>query len=215
MLCTLIVNCAVLTGHSHKRKGKNGILMHYLAYSSVLIDMNGQERHSALGNLFKNEQKRMTAFADRFFLGVDEISGEDIVQDVFTHLFDMPDFSIPVEALSAYVYRSIRNKITDFFRKRRMPTVSTGEDIDIVSLMEDERSRIEELFFLDIEINLLYQALGKLDTLEQKVVIETEFEGRPFRDISEETGTPIGTLLSKKSRALKKVTKNISTGVRL
>lgn len=169
--------------------------------------MKGNERHSALSEVFRKEGKRMTAFADRYFSGSEEVNGEDIVQDVFLHLFDMTDLSIPVEALSAYIYRSLRNRITDFFRKKRMATVSSSEEFDIVSLIEDERSQVEDLFLISIETEILYEALGYLDEMEQKLIIETEFENRPFKEIAAETDTAVGTLLSKKSRAVKKLKK--------
>src|SRR4030042_6096522 len=51
---------------------------------------------------------------------------EDIVQDVVVHLFDRADPSIPIQNFAAYIYRALRNRIVDYFRRRR-ETVALSE----------------------------------------------------------------------------------------
>ena len=47
---------------------------------------------------------------------------------------------------------------------------------------------------------------------QKAIVIETEFEGRSFRELADEWNIPIGTLLARKSRALQKIRKELEKG---
>jgi DNA-directed RNA polymerase specialized sigma24 family protein len=51
----------------------------------------------------------------------------------------------------------------------------------------------------------IVSAIDQLPGEQKAVVIETELNGRSFRDLSLEWGIPIGTLLARKSRALAKI----------
>ena len=51
----------------------------------------------------------------------------------------------------------------------------------------------------------LQAALYKLDDKSRHVFMETEIKRRSYQELSEETGEPIGTLLSRKSRATRKL----------
>lgn len=44
---------------------------------------------------------------------------EDIVQDVMAGIFEAADITRPVENLSAYIYRSLRNRVIDIIRDRK------------------------------------------------------------------------------------------------
>jgi len=49
----------------------------------------------------------------------------------------------------------------------------------------------------------LTDAIGKLEPRQRAVLIATELKGKSFRELAEEWNEPIGTLLSRKSRAVK------------
>jgi DNA-directed RNA polymerase specialized sigma24 family protein len=51
----------------------------------------------------------------------------------------------------------------------------------------------------------LYAAIDALGDDEKAIVVATEFDDRSFKDLSEEWETPLGTLLSRKSRAIKHI----------
>jgi RNA polymerase sigma factor (sigma-70 family) len=53
--------------------------------------------------------------------------------------------------------------------------------------------------------NRVYQAIDELPDDQKAVIIETEFQGRTFQDLSLEWEIPIGTLLSRKSRAMTRI----------
>ena len=49
------------------------------------------------------------------------------------------------------------------------------------------------------------EAILSLDEKSKYIFIETEVKGRSYKEIAEETGQNIGTLLSRKSRAQQKL----------
>lgn len=139
---------------------------------------------------------------------------EDIVQDVFLTLCDRADVTEPIDNLSAYVYQAIRNRIIDYLRKRR-PTVSLDQapyeesGPSLAELVADERFDTAEAFEKK-EIQMrIFEAIGRLDDRQRAVIMETEFEGRTFRELSEIWDVPIGTLLAQKSRAIQRIRKEM------
>jgi RNA polymerase sigma-70 factor (ECF subfamily) len=164
------------------------------------------------------EREKMIAYVRRLIDDAAERDSEDIVQDVVLNIFDRADITMPIENAAAYVYQALRNKVIDYLRKRR-DTVSlddgwmdeTGnvllqvlpalriEAVDVISGMEAR----EELF----------KALAVLNDEERQILTATELEGRTFQEIAHESGTPLGTLLARKSRALQKINKLFSLDI--
>jgi DNA-directed RNA polymerase specialized sigma24 family protein len=60
---------------------------------------------------------------------------------------------------------------------------------------------------------LLFQAMDRLPEPDKEIIMATEFEDRAFADLSREWEVPIGTLLARKSRALKKIQEIIADSI--
>ena len=143
---------------------------------------------------------------------------EDIIQDVILNLFKRTDFTVPIEDLSAYVYRSLRNRAVDHYRKKRHLLSLDRPDspmssIRLADVLEDTRyDTVTEVEKKDIR-KRLYRAIDSLDEKDQAVVVATELQGRTFRALSKELGIPIGTLLARKSRALQKIRRQLEDSI--
>ena len=162
----------------------------------------------ALADLLSAEGKKFAGFVRRNFADARELEAEDLVQDVFARLFEKTDPLAEVGNLSAYVYRSLRNAVVDSLRRRKhMISLYTrfGEDQDLslADLLADpggtpldhlEESQREEAF---------ERAYAQLSEPERAILEANGFEGRSFRELSEEWEVPIGTLLSRKNRAVR------------
>jgi RNA polymerase sigma factor (sigma-70 family) len=163
-----------------------------------------------LAEHFGREWRRLSDWVRRRLDDSAEREGEDIVHEVYATLFENPD-DLGIENLSAYVYTALRHKVIDRIRRRR-PVVSLdaplGGELEGMTLSDilpapfehplDSRER-EEM------ARALRNALEELDEASRAIVVLTEFEGRTFRELSEEWQVPIGTLLSRKSRALRRL----------
>jgi RNA polymerase sigma factor (sigma-70 family) len=81
-----------------------------------------------LTEFFRREGRRLVSFVRGKIEDSAELEAEDLVQDVFAALFERADPLAEVENLSAYVWRSLRNRVIDALRKRR-PTVSLDQPL--------------------------------------------------------------------------------------
>lgn len=171
--------------------------------------MKDESRNGAIARFFTTERKRMVAYVRRLIDDAADRDGEDIVQDVMASLFNMADVTVPLDNLAAYVYRSIRNRVIDIMRKRNYDEVSLDAEIggmaSLRDILSDDRYDMYAQSDAKETRESLFRAIDSLEEDHKAVIIMTEFEGRSFREISDEWGVPIGTLLSRKSRAMAKI----------
>jgi RNA polymerase sigma factor (sigma-70 family) len=131
---------------------------------------------------------------------------EDILQDVF---YQFAGSEEPITQVTGWLYKVARNKITDSYRKQKMPLIedlqpaSAGEEgfdwKEIMLATDDtpETSYIRNLFWDELQL-----ALDELPAEQRDVFILNEMEGIPFKDIAAETGVSVATLISRKRYAV-------------
>jgi RNA polymerase sigma-70 factor (ECF subfamily) len=174
--------------------------------------MEKELQKKSLDKFFRNEYDKLVNFVsknldDRFF----EASAEDIVQDVVVGLITKFEVNYQIENITAYIYRSVRNKIIDT-QKKKQRTVSIENFTDkknenyLLNTITNEISD-EEKGYSNIGPEMLKEAISQLRPDEQAVIIATEFDNESYEDLSEEWNVPVGTLLSRKHRALSKLHK--------
>jgi RNA polymerase sigma-70 factor (ECF subfamily) len=176
--------------------------------------MSKQPFKVSIAEFMTSERSRLVRYVRRLIDDSAESDGEDIVQDVALNLFSRADVLMPIETLSSYVYQSLRNRVIDYLRRRKN-VISLDESIDD----EDEPSPAPQLSetLHDVEKQAtrfelrskIYEAIDSLPDEQKAVFIETEVNGRSFRDLSDEWGIPTGTLLARKSRALVKIRESL------
>jgi len=153
----------------------------------------------------ERESPRLRSFVRR---RVDNAAdAEDILQDVLAELVESYRLPRPVEQVGAWLLTVARNRITDFFRKRRPDSFS-----DLAHDPEDER--FDELlpaagggpeadYARTVLIDEMEEALAELPAEQRDAFIAHELEGRSFKDMAAESGVSINTLLSRKHLAVK------------
>lgn len=175
--------------------------------------MKAEKEQSRLVEFFRSEYARLVGYVRKMIDDTAARDGEDIVQEVMAHAFNLADVNAPIENLSAYLYQSLRNRVVDYLRKRKPGAVSLEEvvleesDLRFADLLYDARDNPIVEFEKREMLHLLFEAIEALNEDQRAVVIETEFEGRAFKELAEEWGVPVGTLLARKSRALAKIRK--------
>jgi RNA polymerase sigma-70 factor (ECF subfamily) len=172
--------------------------------------MEKEIQKKSLDRFFRKEYQKLVNFVrknleDRFF----EASPEDIIQDVALGLIDKLDLDTQIGNLTAYIYRSVRNRIIDY-QKKKQYNVSIESFKDrknenyLLNTLADE-TLAEENDYTDVEPELLQHAISQLRPDEQAVIMATGFEHRTYEELSDEWDVPIGTLLSRRHRALSKL----------
>lgn len=175
--------------------------------------MEAEKERSKLSEFLRGEYGRFVGYVRKRIDDTAARDGEDIVQEVIANALNLADFNAPIENLSAYLYRFLRNRVVDYLRKRKMGTVSLeevvleGSDLRLADLLYDQRDDpIAELEKAET-LHFLFEAIETLNEDQRAVLIETEFEGRTFKELAKEWGVPVGTLLARKSRALARIKK--------
>jgi RNA polymerase sigma factor (sigma-70 family) len=150
-----------------------------------------------ISELFRREQGRLRSFVRRRV--ADEGDAEDILQDVFFALVEANWLTRPVEQAGAWLFRVARNRITDFFRKKR-PEQFAAEGIE--DLLPSADAGPEEAYVRSLLWEELEQALAELPEEQRAAFIAHEIEGRSFKELAAETGVSVNTLLSRKRYAV-------------
>ncbi len=158
---------------------------------------------SKFSEFFQNEYFRLVRYVRRLIADAADRDAEDVVQDVMLSIFDKADVTIPIENLAAYVYRSLRNKVIDLFRKKQ--DVRSLSDV-IVDAGSDTVREVERKELMDF----VFRAVDSLPAEQRAVLIATEFEGWSFRELSERWKIPTGTLLARKSRAIQNIKEKLT-----
>ena len=134
---------------------------------------------------------------------------EDIVQDVLLSLLDGPGITEPIVNISAYVFRALRNRIIDEYRKPRNTVHSMDEqredELTLYDILPDLKYEPRGSYARDKLNEEIREAIASLPTDQQRVIIETEFNGTSIKALSQITKTPQGTLLARKHRGLKTI----------
>ena len=168
------------------------------------------EKIEAIKKFFSLEYDRLINYVNKFFNEKYYTEdAEDIIQDVAVNILTKIDLNETFENLAGYVYRSIRNKIIDIYRKPKNKVSIDNYD------MENGYNYILTQFFVEQNIyfdeperwSLVEGAIDKLNHEQKEIIIETEFKGRSFNELSKEWNISTGTLLSRKHRAIANIQK--------
>ena len=172
-------------------------------------EMAGQRDHEHIETFFRRERQKLVNHARTMIADATDRDCEDIVQDVMLGLFDRGDSCGPLEDLAGYVYRSIRNRVVDIWRRRRLATVSLDEPLAGGGRLEDVLADARQNLGRAAEQSELLAAFeaefNRLSVAERVLITATDFEGHTFREVAAAWGEPLGTLLARKKRALDKL----------
>ncbi len=175
--------------------------------------MSSQTKHQEkLTDFLAREYQNLLSYVKRYWRDDGETEPEDILQDVALNLFTKVDLDTPIENLLSYTYRSLKNKIIDRQRKRKDQVLSnfddeeSGENYLLIGLRDDSLS-MEDQQENEKMIESMFELIELLNSDQQEIIIRTELEGQTFESLSQEWEIPIGTLLSRKHRAMSKLQK--------
>jgi RNA polymerase sigma factor (sigma-70 family) len=154
------------------------------------------------------EQSRLRNFIRKRV--ADSSEAEDILQDVFYELVEASRMMKPIEQVSAWLFRVARNKIIDFFRKKRpeaaingpVPVAEDSESLTLEDLLPSSDEGPEAAFARSVLLEELEEALEELPEEQREVFVAHELEGLSFKEIAARTGVGVNTLLSRKHYAV-------------
>ena len=174
-------------------------------------------------SLFKTDRKKFLGFIRQRVRSQEE--AEDILQDVFTNVIvASANIQKPIENVSSWIFTAVRNRIVDSYRKKRADTFT---DLQTAGRLE-EGLDIYEKYLGDVTAGpdkdlmrktiweSVQEGLAELPQEQRDVFVKNEFEGVSFREMAQDSGVNINTLLARKRYAvlhLRRRLKNIYTSI--
>jgi RNA polymerase sigma factor (sigma-70 family) len=152
------------------------------------------------------EHSRLAGFIRRRV--PDPRDAEDILQEVFYELVEANRLLMPIEHVTAWLFRVARNRITDLFRKKRPDRLEEldgdpdEEGLGLEDLLPSPEDGPEALYARGVLLEELEWAIEELPPEQREVFVLHELEGRSFKDMAAESGTSVNTLLSRKRYAV-------------
>ena len=168
------------------------------------VSMAEQDRQ--ISEVITEQRSRLRNFIRRRV--PNEADVEDLLQEVFYELVEANRLLMPIEHVTGWLFRVARNRITDLFRKKKPEKFGDaaiededGELLQVEDLLPSPDAGPEALFLRNLLMEDLELALEELPDEQREVFIAHELEGRSFKELSEESGESINTLLSRKRYA--------------
>jgi RNA polymerase sigma factor (sigma-70 family) len=165
------------------------------------------EEDRQISEIVTKERPRLRNFIRRRV--PDPADVEDVLQDVFYKLVEANRLLMPIEHVTGWLFQVARNRITDLFRKKKPESFSEatiedeqGELMQIEDLLPSPDAGPDALYVRHMLLDELALALDELPEEQREVFIAHELEGRSFKELSEETGVNLSTLLSRKHHAV-------------
>ena len=176
------------------------------------MTMNLAMQEAIKQSTFLREKDKLLGFIRSRVSSSEE--AEDILQDVFYQFVAGFEGIESLDRITSWLYSVARNKIIDRYRrdavrpKRADFEMSAGKRDDdsmvltLQDILPDFGNTPEAVLLREAIWDEIMDALDELPAEQREIFIQNEIEERGFREISEETGVSINTLLSRKRYAI-------------
>lgn len=159
---------------------------------------------------FRRERGKLLSFIRSRVGSLEE--AEDILQDVFYQFVAGFETIESLDRVTSWLYSVARNKIIDGYRREAARPqkadfeASAGRDdespLTLQEILPDLDNTPESTLLREAIWDEITLALDELPAEQREIFILNEMEERSFREIAEETGVSINTLLSRKRYAI-------------
>lgn len=151
---------------------------------------------------FEEEYPSLKGFVRSRIRDSPDQEADDIIQEVALRIFSKGDDLSSIQNIGGFVYHAIRNRIIDVMRTRKK---RIGEEKDL----EGAWTAFAEKFYSasnlpypeGLELKL-QEGIAALKPPYRDIIMAVDFEGFSYRELSERTGIPQGTLMSRRHRAM-------------
>jgi len=163
------------------------------------------EQDQLIAAAVERDEPRLRSFIRKRVLDMGD--AEDVLQDVFYELISAYRMMKPVEQVTAWMYRVARNRITDLFRRKKAvslnePASEEDEARTLEDLLPSPDAGPDAVYARGVLLEELDEALSELPEEQREVFVAHELMGRSFKEIADETGASVNTLLSRKRYAV-------------
>lgn len=154
-----------------------------------------------ISDVVAREESRLRRFIRRRVRNAGD--AEDILQDVLYELVRANRLLMPIDNVAAWLFRVARNRIIDLFRRK-----ATDPLEDVLPATDGGPDATYQRQLL---LEALGSAIAELPQEQREVFVAHELEGRSFKEMAEDTGVGVNTLLSRKRYAVLRLRERLRT----
>ena len=173
------------------------------------------EQDDRIEEVVAREGGRLRSFIRRRVADAADV--EDVLQDVLFELVRANRLLVPIDFVTGWLFKVARNRITDLFRKQRPESWAAAGGVDEMGeprLIEEMLPSPEDgplaMAMRRALLEELDRAIGALPEQQRAVFVAHEIDGLSFKEIAEETGVNVNTLLSRKRLAVKQLRRRLA-----
>ena len=181
-----------------------------------IVVLARQGREAAYRELIGRYQRPVFSLIYR--LVRDREKSEDLAQDTFIKVLNALDRYDPTYKFSSWIFKIAHNTSLDHLRKKEPQTLSLEGSPHAETSSEQEASVIQALsteetpedYAASRELGATLEvAIGKLRPEYRTAIIMCHVEGRPYEEIAETMGVPLGTVKTYIHRARNELKKEL------
>jgi len=175
-----------------------------------------REQDRRISDVVERDRSRLLNFIRRRV--AEPADAEDVLQDVFFRLVQANRLLMPIDHITAWLFRVARNRIIDLLRKKtpdRFGDVLVADEDDellqLEELLPSSEAGPEAAYARRVLLDELERAVLELPEEQRAVFVAHELDGRSFKEIAEESGVSVNTLLSRKRYAIRRLRARLRT----
>jgi RNA polymerase sigma factor (sigma-70 family) len=165
-------------------------------------------KNKEIDNAIHSEKGRLLNFISSKMPSIED--AEDVLQDVFFEFIETAREAERIEKIASWLYRVARNKITDWYRKRKperfenklMNENEEDEPLFLSDMLASIEKTADEKMMLSLFSEQLADALDLLPANQKDVFVMHELEGMKLKQIAENMNIPLKTVISRKHYAV-------------
>ena len=164
----------------------------------------GKSPHSRFEELIGPHLNKLYRLAYRLTGQRDD--AEDLVQDLLLKLYPRLEELQDIEKLAPWLARILYHLFIDKVRRQqKSPITYMSDDETIYDTHASQIAEPSELANAEITLHLINSALKNLSEDHRILIMLHDVEGYSLQEINNMTGTPVGTIKSRLSRARHKL----------
>ncbi len=172
------------------------------------IETISEIKNSDLNTTIHREKGKLLSFINGKMPSMED--AEDVLQDVFYEFVETSRGEDTIEQVAAWLYRVARNKITDWYRKRKperfenkvIANNEEDEPLMLTDILASLEIPADDKMLMKLISEQLSEALELLPEKQKDVFVMHELEGLSLKQIAIITDTPVKTVISRKHYAV-------------
>lgn len=174
---------------------------------NLIIDEIKKGNRTVFKNFFNKNYEDLVIYANGYLF--DKQASEDVVQDIFIHIWEKSNSISIKTSLMSYIFRMVRNKCLDYLKSLKIT-----DDFEILEF--NINLATEHVFNSSTEEDkkiIYHQVLKIVDTLPDKMqqIVRLKFlHNLKYKEIAEELSISVNTVKTQLKRAKFKITDSLT-----